>query len=429
MNNTQDIRILSKENETLHKITEITKTINSTLDIAKLLNTIMESIKNILDAEASSLLFYDEDTDELVFKIALGGAGEKLTEKYRIKSETGIIGWVAKNKKTLIVNDVYSDKRFNPQFDKITGFKTNAIIASPLLFKGKLLGVIEGINPIEKECFDESDQHLFELFADQAVMAVQNAIIFEKAIFNKRIESELQKSIEVQRKILAPVSKKINNMELSAKNINAKDLSGEFFQIYENDEYISFALGDIHKAGIPGAITASALTGAVDALSLVYGNKPLTMLKYFSRYIGGYVNLFNEISFFYGTYNPSDKYLEFVNTGFTYPVLIRDNKAHYLKFNSHTFKSSNDESAPLPSKVKIKIKKNDIFIVMTDGIINLKNRKNQLLGLKKIMTLIEQSDSGITTGRIISILEKEIQEFLEDMELRDDITILCLKNI
>jgi len=81
---------LEKQLDNLSKLVEINGIINSTLNINKLLSIIMEMIKNIMNTEASSLLLYDEDMEELVFKVALGEAGDELSEKYRVKLGQGI---------------------------------------------------------------------------------------------------------------------------------------------------------------------------------------------------------------------------------------------------------------------------------------------------------------------------------------------------
>ena len=70
-----EIELLKRQNKNLTLLTEITKMINATLDIGKLLSAVMNAIKEIMNTEASSLLFYDETTDELVFKVALGEIG------------------------------------------------------------------------------------------------------------------------------------------------------------------------------------------------------------------------------------------------------------------------------------------------------------------------------------------------------------------
>ena len=161
---TSGIESIEKQVENLSKLVEINGIINSTLNIKRLLSIIMEMIKDIMDAETSSLLLFDDLRMELVFKVALGEAGEELKEKYRVKMGQGIAGWVALNRKSLLVNDVYNDSRFDPMYDKSTGFTTRSILCAPLLFKGKLLGVIQAINPLKRNEFNNDDMNLFKVF-------------------------------------------------------------------------------------------------------------------------------------------------------------------------------------------------------------------------------------------------------------------------
>ena len=133
-------------------------------------------------SEASTLLLYEEDTRELVFKVALGEAGKELQERYRVRVGQGIAGWVAEHRTTVYINDAYSDERFDPSFDAKTGFTTRSMLCAPLLFKGRLVGVIQAINPVNRPGFDDEDVVLFNAFATQCVLAVQNAIFFQNAL-------------------------------------------------------------------------------------------------------------------------------------------------------------------------------------------------------------------------------------------------------
>ncbi len=159
-----DIENLERKLDNLTKLVDINSIINSTLDMGKLLNIIMEIIKEIMETETSTMLLYEEEADDLVFRVALGEAGDKLTERYRVAMGQGIAGWVAQKRKPVIVNDVYKDERFDPEFDKSTGFVTRSILCAPLLYKGRLLGVIQAINPLNKAGFDSADRSLFLVF-------------------------------------------------------------------------------------------------------------------------------------------------------------------------------------------------------------------------------------------------------------------------
>ncbi len=187
------LRYLERQLHNLGKLVEINGIINSTLDIGRLLQIIMEIIKDIMETEASTLLLYEEDSRDLVFKVALGDAGRELQEKYRVSMGQGIAGWVAERRKVVYINDVYRDERFDRNFDKMTGFTTKSILCAPLLFKGKLLGVIQAINPRNKPGFDDEDVVLFNAFGNQAALAVQNAIFFQNAIEEERINNELER--------------------------------------------------------------------------------------------------------------------------------------------------------------------------------------------------------------------------------------------
>ncbi len=91
--------LLKKELATLHRIS---KFIDSITDLKYLLKLIMEESKKVVNAEASSLLLYDKEKDELYFEVALGDKGEEVKE-IRLKTSEGVAGAVAKKKKSINV--------------------------------------------------------------------------------------------------------------------------------------------------------------------------------------------------------------------------------------------------------------------------------------------------------------------------------------
>jgi PAS domain S-box-containing protein len=156
---------------------DISRILSAKLDTDELIQTIMDFACRVVKSEAASLLLLDEKTNELYFTVALGEKGDQVKE-IRLKVGEGIAGWVAKEKKPLIVNDVTLDKRWTEKADEKTRFKTRAILAVPLMSKGKLLGVVEAINQMNNADFNERDQRLLEAFASHAAIAIENARLF-----------------------------------------------------------------------------------------------------------------------------------------------------------------------------------------------------------------------------------------------------------
>jgi PAS domain S-box-containing protein len=158
------------------KLVEANRILSSTLNLSDLLRQTMKLATEVVEAESSSLLLYDEKAGDLVFDLALT---EKETElkAIRIKLGEGIAGWAAQNRKSRVSNDVGSDPHWTARADASTRFKTNSIIAVPMLYKGRLLGVVESVNK-KSGPFGDEDLVLLEAFAGQAAVAIENARLF-----------------------------------------------------------------------------------------------------------------------------------------------------------------------------------------------------------------------------------------------------------
>ena len=419
---TYDLANLEREIHNLTKLVNINGIINSTLDIARLLTIIMEIIKDIMETEASTMLLYEEASNDLVFKVALGEAGQELVEKYRVKMGQGIAGWVAENRKAISVNDAYSDRRFDPVFDQKTGFKTKAILCTPLHYKGKLLGVIQAVNPKNRPEFNDDDLGLFSVFADQASLAVQNAIYFHNALEEERIKSELTSAAAIQDSLIPDIHEIFNNVEISAKSISAREIGGEFHNFFPLDSTsIGVALGDIHEKGIPGGFHASMVSGALRTLANIQGKKPWFLVKTLNKIVAHEIKQANKVSIFYGVIDTDESTIKFVNSGIAYPILVREKLSHYMRFGSKKL-VGNDKS----KLVTVRLKKGDIFVIVSDGILKIKNKSGKQLGLKQIMRYLQRDFTG--PDDVIESLVKFAKEFSGETGSKEDISIIVFFN-
>jgi len=176
----ENSRLLKEMDDRIRELSVITETstlIGSTLDLAELLHIIMEKLKEILNAEASSIFQIDEQTKELYFLVATGEKGKEAKE-IRVPWGKGIVGWTAAKGETLNVTDVTKDKRFFTGVDKKTKWQTKSILAVPLKIKGKTIGVAEVLNKIGGQPFSKVDEKLLEAIGKQAAVAIDNARLY-----------------------------------------------------------------------------------------------------------------------------------------------------------------------------------------------------------------------------------------------------------
>ena len=176
----------------LNGLVEAGATINSSLDRRAVLQAVMGQISDLLESEAASIILLDEDADELFIMVStdipLDGMPDR--EKPHFPKDRGIAGEVVTTGRTLNIPDVSQDPRHFGGVDKKTGFVTRSILAVPLRVKDRVVGVLEALNRRDGGAFDREDEALFEAFADQVGMAVENARAYEESL---RLNADLQR--------------------------------------------------------------------------------------------------------------------------------------------------------------------------------------------------------------------------------------------
>jgi signal transduction histidine kinase/CRP-like cAMP-binding protein len=193
----------------LTTLNEVARSLTSTLAIEPLLEQILYSAVEILNCEAGSLLLVEEETGDLVFKVASGPVGADLVGKH-LTSGTGLVGKAVDTRLPIIQNDVRRSKEWFDKPDEQTGFTTNDILVVPMQVKDRISGVIEVINRRDSLPFTADDQELLMAFTSQAAVALENARLYtltdqsltdrvEELSVMQRIDRELNASLDISR--------------------------------------------------------------------------------------------------------------------------------------------------------------------------------------------------------------------------------------
>ncbi|HMR67229.1 MAG TPA: GAF domain-containing protein, partial [Anaerolineae bacterium] len=162
----------------LNVINEVDRSLTLELSLDPLLHKILAGAVNVMDASAGSLLLLDQVTDELVFAVVEGGAGESL-QGTRLKRDTGLAGWVATNRQPLIVDDVNQDNRYFKSIADSFDFKLTSLICVPMVSRHKLIGVLQVIHSADGRYFGPVEEELLSAFASKAAISIENARLYE----------------------------------------------------------------------------------------------------------------------------------------------------------------------------------------------------------------------------------------------------------
>ena len=154
-------------------LNEASRVINSSLDINQIMQSLLSQMNEFLQAQAISIAMVDEQTNELVYRVAAGLGSGKIVG-LSLPSNQGLSGWVREHAEPAMVNDTSLDPRFHTLGDQRTGYLTRAMICAPVQFKGEVLGTIQAINPMQS-AFTGEDLDLLVNLANIASSALAHA--------------------------------------------------------------------------------------------------------------------------------------------------------------------------------------------------------------------------------------------------------------
>jgi putative nucleotidyltransferase with HDIG domain len=175
----ENSKLYAEAREKVERISAMADTaaaISSSLDVRRVLETVMTVARDVINAEASSIFMYDQEKNDFFFEVATGQAGEAV-KQIRVPWGKGMVGWAAENMKTLLVPDVTQDPRFYSKVDEKSKFVTRNAISVPLRAKDRLIGVAQVLNK-KGGTFTPEDVELFETLSRQAAVAIENAQLY-----------------------------------------------------------------------------------------------------------------------------------------------------------------------------------------------------------------------------------------------------------
>lgn len=167
---------VARQNERFTAVIEVGTQLSAARDVDALLRTVMDRLTGLLDAEAATLFMHDTRTNELWSRVLKGASLKEL----RLPVSGGVVGHVFRSGKTLHLGDAYADVRFNPEVDRVSGFRTRSIVAAPLRHvSGKVLGVLEVLHR-KVDAFTPDDATLVEGVATQIAAVLDNVLLLDQ---------------------------------------------------------------------------------------------------------------------------------------------------------------------------------------------------------------------------------------------------------
>lgn len=132
-------------------------------ELTSIFQSVMDGGHKLIHAERCTLWMLDREKNELWSRVATGTQRE-----IRVSDNSGVVGSCVQTGELLNIHDAYRDDRFNPDVDRVTGFRTRSIIAVPVKDDaGVVIGAIQMINKKNPDgtdgVFDVNDAKMVQM--------------------------------------------------------------------------------------------------------------------------------------------------------------------------------------------------------------------------------------------------------------------------
>ncbi len=202
----------------LGELVNIARAMTTVRDVDKLLGVILEKSRFVTGADAGSIYIVERSGPDATLRFKLTQNESKSFDSREFTMPLGegsMAGSAALNKTTLNIPDVYdlpqgSTFRFDPSFDRRTGYVTRSMLVAPLISQQDVvIGVIQLINKkrdpgrmlstladVEAQVipFDERSQEMLGMLAAQAGVSLETAMLYEE--IRKLFEGFVTASVE-----------------------------------------------------------------------------------------------------------------------------------------------------------------------------------------------------------------------------------------
>ena len=247
------------------------------------------------------------------------------------------------------------------------------------------------------------------------------------AIERSRLRSELEVANVIQHSLLPLINEDYPGckaLDVAASMEAAKDVGGDFYDVfYVDPNRLAFVIGDVSGKGIPAALfMASSKITLQNCIRDIHDLSEAIAIANNALCARNEAEMF--LTLWVGIFDYTSGELSFVSAGHNPPVLLRDNRAQYLRYkNGFVLGGMEDMNYKEQS---VQLERGDILYLYTDGVTEAEDKDHRLFGEGRLLRCFENKSDSSSTD-IIETVNGSIEEFINGNSQFDDMTMLCLK--
>jgi sigma-B regulation protein RsbU (phosphoserine phosphatase) len=301
--------------------------------------------------------------------------------------------------------------------------ETRSEMAVPLLYKGKVIGVLD-LEHVRVNYFNEDHQRTLVTLASQIAVAIENARLYQRVTHQEqRLEHDLDMAREVQLRLLPPKPSRMPHAEFATRFLPARTIGGDLYDFLRyDDQCIGIAMGDVSGKAAPAALYAALISGIMRAATS-QALSPAAMLKQLNDSLQERKMDAQYVTMLFAVWNDEKQTLQIANAGAVQPLFCRAGQVETVQaegFPLGMFKDVSYEEFTLSTRP------GDAIIFFSDGIVDAVNEQEEMFGTERLTELVGRQLKNTAEGMVDAIYQ-ELSAFQGGVERFDDETVVVLK--
>lgn len=408
---------VSRQAHTLTVLNEISRELTSILDLDALLERVGQLLRRLIDYQMFSVWLVNE-TDKVLENSFAIRFGERFVPEEKLPLDRGLVGAAIAERRLVHAPDVRKDARYYP-----VNQETRSEITVPLIYKGKVIGVLD-VEHTRAHYFNEDHERALITLAAQIAISVENARLYQRvAQQEQRLERDLAMAREVQLRLLPAVKPKHARAEFAARFIPARTIGGDLYDFLQYDsERSGIALGDVSGKAAPAALYAALVSGIMRSASsqnlspsqmLASLNDALQERRLDSQYV----------TMLYALWNDTNQTLQIANAGAVQPLFCRSGEVETIRaegFPLGLFPKVTYEEFGLATQP------GDSVVFFSDGIVDAQNAAGEMFGNDRLVNVVRKNQLK-SASKLADAILSEVSKFQGSVERFDDETVVVLR--
>ena len=401
---------------------EATRLLNSTLDLAELLELILKIARTELKADRGSVFLVDKPHKELWSIVASGLEYQEI----RVPFGRGVAGRVAETGEIINVADAYSLPFFDRTFDQKFGYTTKSLLCLPIRHhNNEIVGVLQLLNQSTHGRFTNEDQEFLTKLTGHMAMALENARLHREALEKQRMERDLAVARNIQRSLLPDAPPVVPGYDIAVINQMCYEVGGDYYDFLNlGPQTLLIVVADVEGKGVSSALVMSNLQATLRALVMhLHSLEVLTISL--NEMIFNDTKSEKFLSIFLGLVDIRRGGLHYINAGHCPPILVKGETGEYK-----TLEDGGTVIGLFPdaeyNRGSAKLDPGDIMVCCTDGILEANNTEDDEYGTERLAEAVARHRSKSAQAIVEAVLE-EVTAFSVGGVNIDDKVLMVVK--